>query len=53
MPRSTGGKQKLGAITKAGERTLRPLLVIGASAVITQALLKGASTDGKRTLCEL
>lgn len=42
VQRSTGGKQKLGQITKAGERTLRRLLVIGASAVIKQALLKGA-----------
>ena len=42
LQRSTGGKQKLGQITKAGERTLRRLLVIGASAVIKQALLKGA-----------
>jgi transposase len=42
LQRSTGGKQKLGQITKAGERTLRRLLVIGASAVIKQALLRGA-----------
>ena len=42
VQKSTGGKQKLGQITKAGERTLRRLLVIGASAVIKQALLKGA-----------
>lgn len=42
MQRSTGGKQKLGQITKAGERTLRRLLVIGASAVIKQALIRGA-----------
>jgi transposase len=42
VQRSTGGKQKLGAITKAGERTLRRLLVIGASAVIKQALIRGA-----------
>lgn len=42
LQRSTGGKQKLGQITKMGERTLRRLLVIGASAVIKQALLKGA-----------
>jgi transposase len=42
VQRSTGGKQKLGQITKAGERALRRLLVIGASAVIKQALLKGA-----------
>lgn len=43
LQRSTGGKQKLGQITKAGERTLRRLLVIGASAVIKQALLRGAA----------
>ena len=42
VQRSTGGKQKLGQITKAGERTLRRLLILGASAVIKQALLKGA-----------
>ena len=42
MQKSTGGKQKLGRITKMGERTLRRLLVIGASAVIKQALLRGA-----------
>jgi transposase len=42
LQKSTGGKQKLGQITKMGERTLRRLLVIGASAVIKQALLRGA-----------
>ena len=42
MQKSTGGKQKLGQITKMGERTLRRLLVIGASAVIKQALIRGA-----------
>jgi transposase len=42
VQKSTGGKQKLGQITKMGERTLRRLLVIGASAVIKQALLRGA-----------
>jgi len=42
MQKSTGGKQKLGRITRMGERTLRRLLVIGASAVIKQALLRGA-----------
>lgn len=42
VQRSSGGKQKLGQITKAGERTLRRLLVIGASAVIKQALIRGA-----------
>jgi transposase len=33
---STGGKQKLGATTKMGERTIRRLLIIGASALIRQ-----------------
>ena len=42
LQKSTGGKQKLGQITKMGERTLRRLLVIGASAVIKQALIRGA-----------
>src|ERR1700744_953826 len=42
VQRSTGGKQKLGQVSKMGERTLRRLLVIGASAVIKQALLRGA-----------
>jgi len=42
LQKSTGGKQKLGQITKMGERTLRRLLVIGASAVIKQTMLKGA-----------
>jgi len=33
---STAGKQKLGAITRAGDETLRSLLVVGATAVIWQ-----------------
>ena len=37
LQQSTGGKQKLGAISKMGERTLRRLLIIGASAVVLQA----------------
>ena len=40
--RSTGGQQKLGSISKMGERTLRRLLTIGASAVIKQAAIRGA-----------
>lgn len=40
--RSTGGKERLGSITKAGERTLRRLLIIGASAVVKQASRRGA-----------
>jgi len=40
---STGGKQKLGAISKMGERTLRRLLIIGSSAVVLQASRRGAA----------
>jgi transposase len=39
---SSGGKQKLGAISKMGERTLRRLLIIGSSAVVLQASKRGA-----------
>ena len=39
---STGGKQKLGSITKMGERTVRRLLIIGSSAVVLQASKRGA-----------
>ena len=39
---STGGKQKLGSITKMGERTLRRLIIIGSSAVVLQASKRGA-----------
>ena len=42
LQRSTGGKQRLGSITRMGERTLRRLLVIGASAVVLQASRRGA-----------
>ena len=41
---STGGKQKLGSITKMGERTLRRLLIIGSSAVVHQASRRGSPT---------
>ena len=40
---STGGKQKLGAISRMGERTLRRLLIIGSSAVVLQASKRGAA----------
>jgi transposase len=40
--RSTGGKERLGKITKAGERTLRRLLIIGAAAVVRHASKHGA-----------
>ena len=42
LQRSTGGKQKLGATSKMGERTLRRLLIIGSSAVVLQASKRGA-----------
>jgi transposase len=42
LQRSTGGKQKLGQISRMGERTLRRLLIIGASAVVQQARRRGA-----------
>jgi transposase len=40
--KSTGGKQKLGAISKMGERTFRRLLIIGSSAVVLHASKRGA-----------
>ena len=33
---STGGKQRLGATTKMGERSLRRLLIIGANSVVSK-----------------
>jgi transposase len=38
---STGGKQKLGATSKMGERTLRRLLIFGASGVLRWAACNG------------
>jgi transposase len=42
LQRSTGGKQKLGAISRMGDRTLRRLLIIGSSAVVLHAARRGA-----------
>jgi transposase len=42
LQRSTGGKERLGRISKMGERTLRRLLVSGASGVVRWARRKGA-----------
>jgi transposase len=42
LEKSTGGKRKLGAVSKRGERTLRRLLIIGASAAVQQASRRGA-----------
>jgi transposase len=49
LQRSTGGKQKLGATSKMGERTLRRLLIIGSSAVVLQASKRGAPKGSWRT----
>jgi transposase len=43
LQRSSGGKQKLGAISRMGHRTLRRLLIIGASAVVCRASRSGAA----------
>jgi len=43
LQKSTGGKQKLGAVSKRGERTIRRLLIIGASAVVQQASRRGGT----------
>ena len=42
LQRSTGGKQRLGRTSKMGDRTLRTLLIIGATTVIQWAKRKGA-----------
>jgi transposase len=42
VQQSTGGRQKLGAVSKRGERTIRRLLILGASAVVRQACKRGA-----------
>ena len=43
LQKSTGGKNKLGAISKRGERTIRRLLILGASAVVRWASQRGAA----------
>jgi transposase len=42
LQKSTGGKQRLGGTSKMGERTIRRLLIIGGSAVVRQACMRGA-----------
>ena len=39
---SSGGKQKLGRISKMGERTIRRLLIIGGSSLVRKATRHGA-----------
>lgn len=43
LQRSTGGKSKLGSITRMGERTLRRLLILGSAAVVLHASKRGAA----------
>jgi transposase len=43
---STGGKQRLGATTKMGERSLRRLLIIGANSVIIKRHVHAATRTG-------
>lgn len=42
LQHSTGGKQKLGKTSKMGERTIRRLLIIGASSLVRRATWYGA-----------
>ena len=52
LQHSTGGKQKLGATSKMGERTLRRLLILGASGVLRWAARNGAPpAHGLRACC--
>lgn len=43
---STGGKQRLGATTKMGERSLRRLLIIGANSVIIKRYVHASARPG-------
>ena len=43
---STGGKQRLGATTKMGERSLRRLLIIGANSIIIKRHVHAAARPG-------
>jgi transposase len=45
LQKSSGGKERLGKVSKMGERTLRRLLIIGASSATKGAVRKGVSPD--------
>lgn len=45
LQHSSGGKERLGRTSKMGERSLRRLLIIGASSAVKAAARKGASLD--------
>jgi transposase len=51
---STGGKQRMGGISRAGNERLRVLLVAGATSVITAAMRPGSRqmTDWLRALLQ-
>jgi 2-polyprenyl-6-methoxyphenol hydroxylase-like FAD-dependent oxidoreductase len=42
LQHSTGGKPRLGSISKMGDRTIRRLLIIGGSSIVRQACRRGA-----------
>jgi len=46
---SSGGKQRLGRITKAGDPYLRTLLILGARSVLTSAKNKGQCDESLGT----
>lgn len=45
LQHSTGGQQKLGQTSRMGERILRRLLIIGASATVRWAMRNGSTTN--------
>ena len=45
LQHSSGGKERLGRTSKMGERTLRRLLIIGASSAAKAASAKGSAAD--------
>ena len=45
LQHSSGGKERLGRTSKMGERTLRRLLIIGASSAAKAAAIKGEAAD--------
>ena len=45
LQKSSGGKERLGKVSKKGERALRRLLIIGASSAAKAAARKGATTE--------
>ena len=48
---TTGGKPRLGKISKMGQRDLRRLLITGAMSVVRNAARRGETTDPWRPVC--